>query len=135
MIPKITTFLMFNGEAEEAIKFYTSIFKDSEILTMVKYNEEGPGEPGTVQHSIFKINGEIFMAIDQSNGVDIEMNPAMSLYVTCDTAMEMETLYSELKSGGAILMPKTEIPPTFREFAWVQDKYGVNFQLALPENQ
>ena len=60
---------------------------------------------------------------------------AMSLYVTCDTAMEMETLYSELKSGGAILMPKTEIPPTFREFAWVQDKYGVNFQLALPENQ
>ncbi len=68
MIPKIATFLMFNGEAEEAINFYTSIFKDSEILTLVKYGEEGPGEPGTVQHSIFKINGQIFMGIDQTNG-------------------------------------------------------------------
>ncbi|UXV31308.1 VOC family protein [Mammaliicoccus sciuri] len=135
MIPKITTFLMFNGEAEEAINFYTSIFKDSEILTMVKYGEEGPGEPGTVQHSIFKINGQIFMGIDQTNGVEIEMNPAMSLYVTYESAMEMEHLYSKLKSGGAILMPKTELPPTFREFAWVQDKFGVNFQLALPEQQ
>ena len=133
MIPKITTFLMFNGEAEEAINFYTSIFKDSEILTLVKYGEEGPGEPGTVQHS--KINGQIFMGIDQTNGVEIEMNPAMSLYVTCESAMEMEHLYSKLKSGGAILMPKTELPPTFREFAWVQDKFGVNFQLALPEQQ
>ena len=93
-IPKITTFLMFNDEAEEAIQLYTSLFEDSEIITMVKYGEEGPGTPGSVQHSIF-------------NG---------------------------LKSEGAILMPKTEMPP-FREFAWVQDKFGVSFQLALPENK
>lgn len=50
-IPKITTFLMFNNQAEEAINLYTSLFENSEILTMVKYGEEGPGVPGTVQHS------------------------------------------------------------------------------------
>ena len=100
-IPKITTFLMFNDEAEEAIQLYTSLFEDSEIITMVKYGEEGPGTPGSVQHSIFTLNGQVF------NG---------------------------LKNEGAILMPKTEMPP-FREFAWVQDKFGVSFQLALPENK
>ncbi|MDU1499438.1 MAG: VOC family protein [Staphylococcus epidermidis] len=100
-IPKITTFLMFNDEAEEAIQLYTSLFEDSEIITMVKYGEEGP---------------------------------AMSLYVTVKDTMEMERLFNGLKSEGAILMPKTEMPP-FREFAWVQDKFGVSFQLALPENK
>ena len=130
-IPKITTFLMFNDQAEEAIKLYTSLFEDSEILTMVKYDEDGPGTPGSVQHSIFTLNGQVFMAIDANNGEELPMNPAMSLYVTVKDAMEMERLFSGLKEG-AILMPKTEMPP-FREFAWVQDKFGVSFQLALPE--
>ena len=130
-IPKITTFLMFNDQAE-AIHLYTSLFEDSEILTMVKYDEDGPGTPGTVQHSIFTLNGQVFMAIDANNGEELPMNPAMSLYVTVKDAMEMERLFSGLKKEGAILMPKTEMPP-FREFAWVQDKFGVSFQLALPE--
>ncbi|SUM32659.1 3-demethylubiquinone-9 3-methyltransferase domain protein [Staphylococcus gallinarum] len=64
------------------------------------------------------------MAIDNVNGVDVDMNPAMSLYVTVENAMEMERLFNGLKSGGAILMPKTSMPP-FREFAWVQDQFGV----------
>ena len=57
-IPKVTPFLMFNNQAEEAVNLYTSLFKNSEILTMVKYGEDGPGEPGTVQHSIFTLNGQ-----------------------------------------------------------------------------
>ena len=131
-IPKITTFLMFNDQAEEAINLYTSLFEDSEILTMVKYDEDGPGTPGTVQHSIFTLNGQVFMAIDAHNREEIHMIRSMSLYVTVKDAMEMERLFSGLKKEGAILMPKTEMPP-FREFAWVQDKFGVSFQLALPE--
>lgn len=125
---------MFNGQAEEAIQTYTQLFEDSEIVTMVKYDEDGPA-PGAVQHAIFKLNGQVFMAIDNVNGVDIEMNPAMSLYVTVKDQFEFDTLYNGLKEEGAILMPKTEMPPTFREFAWVQDKFGVNFQLALPEKK
>ena len=128
-IPKITTFLMYNNQAEEAINLYTSLFDDSEIITMVKYDEDGPGEPGTVQHSIFTLNGQVFMAIDANSGQELPMNPAISLYVTVKDNAEMERLYNGLKKEGAILMPKTEMPP-YNQFAWVQDKYGVSFQLA-----
>ena len=107
-IPKITTFLMFNNQAEEAINLYTSLFENSEILTMVKYGEEGPGVPGTVQHSIFTLNGQVFMAIDADNGEDLPMNPSISLYITVDNAMEMERLFNGLKKEGAILMPKLQ---------------------------
>ncbi|ARJ09540.1 VOC family protein [Staphylococcus lugdunensis] len=128
-IPKITTFLMYNNQAEEAINLYTSLFDDSEIITMVKYDEDGPGEPGTIQHSIFTLNGQVFMAIDANSGQELPMNPAISLYVTVKDNAEMERLYNGLKKEGAILMPKTEMPP-YKQFAWVQDKYGVSFQLA-----
>ena len=128
-IPKITTFLMYNNQAEEAINLYTSLFDDSEIITIVKYDEDGPGEPGTVQHSIFTLNGQVFMAIDANSGQELPMNPAISLYVTVKDNAEMERLYNGLKKEGAILMPKTEMPP-YKQFAWVQDKYGVSFQLA-----
>ncbi|HFN9269916.1 TPA: VOC family protein [Staphylococcus aureus] len=131
-IPKITTFLMFNNQAEEAVKLYTSLFEDSEIITMAKYGETGPGDPGTVQHSIFTLNGQVFMAIDANSGTELPMNPAISLFVTVKDTIEMERLFNGLKDEGAILMPKTNMPP-YREFAWVQDKFGVSFQLALPE--
>ncbi|MBO1199292.1 VOC family protein [Staphylococcus simiae] len=131
-IPKITTFLMFNNQAEEAVKLYTSLFEDSEIITMAKYGDHGPGDPGTVQHSIFTLNGQVFMAIDANSGTELPMNPAISLFVTVKDTLEMERLFNGLKKEGAILMPKTEMPP-YREFAWVQDKFGVSFQLALPE--
>lgn len=108
-------------------------FEDAEILSMVKYDEESGEMAGAVQHAIFRIKDQVLMAIDNINGVDIEITPAMSLYVTVDNAMEMEHLFSKLKSGGAILMPKTEMPPTFKEFTWIVDRFGVNFQLALPE--
>ncbi|HAR3775074.1 TPA: VOC family protein [Staphylococcus aureus] len=131
-IPKITTFLMFNNKAEEAVKLYTSLFEDSEIITMAKYGENGSGDHGTVQHSIFTLNGQVFMAIDANSGTELPMNPAISLFVTVKDTIEMERLFNGLKDEGAILMPKTNMPP-YREFAWVQDKFGVSFQLALPE--
>lgn len=123
---------MFNGQAEKAIDLYINLFEDAEILSLVKYTESDNAPTGKVQHAIFRLKDQIFMAIDNVNGVDVDMNPAMSLYVTVDSAIEMERLFNGLKSGGAILMPKTTMPP-FREFAWVQDQFGVNFQLALPE--
>ena len=123
---------MFNGQAEEAINLYVEAFEDAEILAMVKYGENDKEPTGAVQHAIFRLKDQVFMAIDNMNGVDVDMNPAMSLYVTVDSPLEMERLFSKLKSGGAILMPKTEMPP-FREFTWIVDRFGVNFQLALPE--
>ncbi|MCU5745740.1 VOC family protein [Staphylococcus sp. SQ8-PEA] len=131
-IPKVTTFLMFNGQAEEAIHTYVDAFEDAEILALVRYGEDDDAPTDYLQHAIFRLKDQVFMAIDNVNGMDIEMNPAMSLYVTVDNAMEMERLFSKLKDKGAILMPKTEMPP-FREFSWLQDRFGVNWQLALPE--
>lgn len=85
-----------------------------------------------LQHSIFTLNGQVFMAIDANSGTELPMNPAISLFVTVKDTIEMERLFNGLKDEGAILMPKTNMPP-YREFAWVQDKFGVSFQLALPE--
>lgn len=109
-IPKITTFLMFNDQAEEAIHLYTSLFEDSQIITMVKYDENGSGTPGSVQHSIFTLNGQVFMAIDANGDEELPMNPAMSLYVTVKNSLEMERLFNGLKKEGATLTPKTEMP-------------------------
>lgn len=132
-LPKITTFLMFNGQAEEAIQTYIDAFEDAEILTLEKYTDEDEAPAGYVQHSIFRLKDQFFMAIDNVNGgVPVEMNPAMSLYVNVDSSEEMERLFNHLKKEGAILMPMTEMPP-FKAFAWIQDKYGVNFQLAYLE--
>src|SRR5699024_3337360 len=133
-IPKITTFLMFNGQAEEAINLYVDAFEDAEILAMVKYEEDDKEPTGAVQHAIFRLKDQDFMAIDNMNGVDVDMNSALSLYVNVDSRLKMERLISKLKSGGAILMPKTEMPP-FREFTWIVDRFGVNFQLALPDKK
>ncbi|PZP95165.1 MAG: hypothetical protein DI572_07875 [Staphylococcus epidermidis] len=108
--------------------------KSVEILAMRRYSEEDDAPTDYLQHAIFRLKDQVLMAIDNVNGMDIEMNPAMSLYVTVKDTMEMERLFNGLKNEGAILMPKTEMPP-FREFAWVQDKFGVSFQLALPENK
>ena len=98
---------MFNNQAEEAINLYTSLFENSEILTMVKYGEED--QAFLEQYNIlFTLNGQVFMAIDADNGEDLPMNPSISLYITVDNAMEMERLFNGLKKEGAILMPKLQ---------------------------
>ncbi len=73
-IPKITTFLMFNGNAEEAINLYVNTFEDAEILALVRYSESDNEPTGAVQRN-FRLKDQVFMAIDNMNGVDIEMNP------------------------------------------------------------
>src|SRR5699024_1976410 len=130
----ITTLLMFNRQSEEAINLYVDAFEDAEILAMVKYEEDDKEPTGDVQHAIFRLKDQVFMAIDNMNGVDVDMNLAMSLYVTVYSQLEMERLFSKLKSGGAILRTKAEMPP-FREFTWIVDRFGVNFQLALPDKK
>ena len=77
---------------------------------MVKYDENGPGTPGSVQHSIFTLNGQVFMAIDVNGDEELPMNSAMSLYVTVKNSLEMERLFNGLKKEGATLTPKTEMP-------------------------
>tara|TARA_R100001143_G_scaffold63594_1_gene73152 strand:- start:9207 stop:9695 length:489 start_codon:yes stop_codon:yes gene_type:complete len=130
MDPKITTFLMFEGKAEEAITFYTSLFDDSEIIRITKYGTDGPGGPdaeGTVQNALFTLNGKQYMAID-SFGHEFTFTPSISLFVKCDSEDEIDTLYEKLMEGGTAAMPIGDYGFS-KKFAWVQDRYGVSWQL------
>ncbi len=121
---KITTFFMFNGKAEEAINFYTSLFDQSEI-THIFHQEDG-----TVMHAAFTLKGQSFMAIDNSNKQDHAFTPAISLFINCDNNEEINRLFEQLSEGGAVLMPLSPLPMS-EKFGWVQDKYGVSWQLNL----
>jgi predicted 3-demethylubiquinone-9 3-methyltransferase (glyoxalase superfamily) len=127
---KITTFLMFEGKAEEAMNFYTSLFNQSEIVSISRYDENGPGKEGTVIHATFTLNGQEFMCIDSYVKHDFTFTPAMSLYVTCDTEEEIETVFNKLAQDGKILMPLGSYPFS-KKFGWLNDKYGVSWQLTL----
>ena len=129
---KIHTFLMFEGKAEEAMNFYTSLFDRSEIVSISRYDENGPGTEGTVIHATFTLNGQEFMCIDSFVKHDFTFTPAMSLYVTCETEEEIETVFNKLAQDGAILMPLGSYPFS-KKFGWLNDKYGVSWQLTLAE--
>jgi predicted 3-demethylubiquinone-9 3-methyltransferase (glyoxalase superfamily) len=124
---KITTFFMFSGKAEEAMNFYTSIFDGSEI-NRVFYQEDGK-----VLHAIFTLKGQQFMCIDNPNGDHHAFTPAMSLFVTCDTEEEIDGVFEKLSQDGKVLMPLAP-SPFCKKFGWVQDKYGVSWQLNLAKN-
>jgi predicted 3-demethylubiquinone-9 3-methyltransferase (glyoxalase superfamily) len=130
MNQKITTFLMFEGQAEEAITFYTTLFDDSDVVSITKYGPDGPGGPdaeGTVQRAEFTLKGQKYMAID-SFGHEFTFTPAMSLFVQCDTEEELDTLYKKLMEGGTAAMPLGEYGFSTK-FGWVQDRFGVSWQL------
>ncbi|MBE7122899.1 VOC family protein [Bacillus cereus] len=127
---KITTFLMFEGKAEEAMNLYTSLFDQSEIISISRYDENGPGKEGTVIHATFTLNGQEFMCIDSYVNHDFTFTPSMSLYVTCETEEEIETVFNKLAQDGKVLMSLGSYPFS-KKFGWLNDKYGVSWQLTL----
>lgn len=127
---KITTFLMFTGKAEEAINFYISIFDHSEIISIYRYGANEAGDEGTVLHATFSLKGQMFMGIDSSVKHEFSFTPAISLFVTCDSEEEIDRSFEKLSQDGTVLMPLA-VTPMSAKFGWVQDKYGVSWQLNL----
>jgi predicted 3-demethylubiquinone-9 3-methyltransferase (glyoxalase superfamily) len=127
---KITTFLMFDGRAEEALNLYISLFETSEILSLVRYGPNEAGAEGSVLHATFSLNGQLFMAIDSSVEHEFSFTPSISLYVMCETEAEVDRLYTALSQDGEIAMP-LDTYPFSEKFAWVVDRYGVSWQLSL----
>jgi predicted 3-demethylubiquinone-9 3-methyltransferase (glyoxalase superfamily) len=113
---KITPFLWFNNNAEEAVNFYTSIFKNSKIVNMSRYGEAGPGPKGTVMSATFELNGQEFMALN--GGPHFSFSPAISLFVKCETQQEVDEFWEKLSAGG-----KKE------RCGWLMDKYGLSWQI------
>jgi predicted 3-demethylubiquinone-9 3-methyltransferase (glyoxalase superfamily) len=127
---KITTFLMFDGKAEEAMNFYTSLFKESAIINITRYGANEAGVEGTVQHAVFSLNGQEFMCIDTNAKHGFTFTPAMSLYIKCETEEEIDKLFEKLSQDGQVFMPLAPYPFS-EKFGWVADKYGVSWQLTL----
>ncbi len=117
---KITPCLWFDDQAEEAVNFYASIFNNSKIGTITRYGEAGAeasGRPkGSVMTIIFQLEGQEFMALN--GGPVFTFSPAISLMVNCETQEEVDELWEKLSEGGAI-----------QQCGWLQDKYGVSWQI------
>ena len=107
---KIRPFLWFNHNAEEAMKFYVSIFKNSKIVSTM------PGPDGTVMGGTFQLEGQEFLALN--GGPKYSFTPAISLFVNCETQEEVDALWSKLSAGGSE-----------DQCGWLKDKYGLSWQI------
>ena len=128
---KITTFLMFEGDAEEAMTFYLSLFDDAEVISVSRYGAAGPGKEGSVQQATFTLAGQPFMCIDSPAEHGFTFTPAMSLFVQCADEGELDRLHAALAEGGTELMPLGDYGFSAK-FGWVNDRFGVSWQLNLP---
>ncbi|MBR7829888.1 VOC family protein [Actinospica sp. MGRD01-02] len=128
---RITTFLMFEGDAEQAMSFYVSLFDDAEVVSVSRYGADGPGAEGSIQHATFRIAGVPLMCVDSPVKHEFGFTPAISLYVQCADEAEIDRLYAALGEGGTELMPLGNYGFSPR-FGWVNDRFGVSWQLNLP---
>jgi predicted 3-demethylubiquinone-9 3-methyltransferase (glyoxalase superfamily) len=115
-VQKITPFLWFDGKAEEAMKFYVSIFKNSKVGSVTRYGEEGPGPEGTVMSATFQLDGQEFFALN--GGPQFTFSPAISFFVNCETQQEIDELWEKLSEGGEK-----------QRCGWLKDKYGLSWQI------
>ena len=113
---KITPFLWFDNNAEEAVNFYISIFKNSRVKTVSRYSEAGPGEPGSVLTIVFEINGQEFMALN--GGPQFKFSEAISFVIYCDTQAELDDYWQKLTAEGQEV-----------QCGWLTDKFGLSWQV------
>jgi predicted 3-demethylubiquinone-9 3-methyltransferase (glyoxalase superfamily) len=113
---KITPFLWFNNNAEEAIKFYNTIFKNSKTVSVTRYGEGGPVPKGTLMSATFELEGQKFMALN--GGPHYAFTPAVSFFVNCETQEEVDEFWEKLSEGGEQ-----------SRCGWLKDKYGLSWQI------
>ena len=113
---KIVTFLWFNDNAEEAMTFYVSIFKNSKVVGVTRYGDAGPGPKGKVMTATFQLAGQEFYALN--GGPQFSFTPAISFFVNCETQQEVDELWEKLSAGGQQ-----------SQCGWLKDKYGLSWQI------
>jgi len=115
-MPKITTFLTFNNQAEDAANFYTSVFKNAKRGKITRYGDAGPGAKGSVMSAAFELEGQQFYALN--GGPQFTFTPAVSFFVDCETQEEVDYFWDRLSDGG-----KTNV------CGWLQDRFGLSWQI------
>ena len=113
---KIVPFLWFDGNAEEAMNFYTSIFKNSKVGEIRRCGDAGPGPKGSLLTVKFQIEGQEFMALN--GGPHFKFTPAISFFVNCETQKEVDELWEKLLAGGKAM-----------QCGWLTDKFGISWQI------
>lgn len=113
---KITSCLLFDGKAEEAMNFYTSVFENSKAVSITHYGEAGPGQKGTAMFATFQLDGQEFIALN--GGPQFTFAEAISLFVSCEAQEEVDDLWEKLSEGGEK-----------QRIGWLKDKYGVSWQI------
>ena len=131
LISQIATFLTFQKEdAEQAMNFYISLFDNSKIVELIRWGAQGPGKEGTIMHATFELNGKLFMCSDSPPIHEWDFTPAVSNFVTCENDEEIEHLFSKLSEDGMVMMPLGNYGFS-EKFGFVQDRFGVSWQLNL----
>lgn len=141
---RISTFLTFVGDqcgkAEEAIRFYTSVFPNSEIKHITKYKEgEAGGTPDLIKYGVFTLNGEEYMVSESNYNHAWSFTPGVSLFIGCHSEDEIKTLFDQLSSnGGRVMIPLDNYSGEGdygfgAKFGWCEDRYGISWQLNLSE--
>jgi predicted 3-demethylubiquinone-9 3-methyltransferase (glyoxalase superfamily) len=129
----ITPFLWFDNQAEDVANFYTSIFSNSKINVVTHYGtvaERAIGaKSGSIMTVAFQIEGQEFVALN--GGPIFKITPSISFFVNCSTAQEIDALWERLSEGGTVMM-KLDRYPFSEKYGWIQDKFGVSWQLLLP---
>jgi predicted 3-demethylubiquinone-9 3-methyltransferase (glyoxalase superfamily) len=131
VVQSVTPFLMFDGDAQEAIELYVSLFEDAEIVSVERYGAGEQGIEGTVKRAEFVLAGQRFRCFDSPIEHDFVFTPAFSIFVDCDDDAELEATFLALSEGGEVLMPLGAYGFS-AGFAWVNDRFGVSWQLNLP---
>ncbi len=126
----VTPHLMFEGVAEEAMNFYLSLFAGSEIQELARWGPGEPGAEGSFKRAIFTLGGQQFICLESPTKHNFTFTPSISLFVECDSEAELNELFNRLSEGGAVLMPLANYGFS-TSFAWVNDRFGVSWQLNL----
>ena len=124
---KITPFLWFDGKAEEAIKLYTSIFKNSKIVSISYWGDGSPFPKEQVMNATFELDGQEFYAFDA--GPQFKFNPSISFFVVCETEHETDTVWQKLVEDGTVLMALDKYDWSAK-YGWLQDRYGISWQIS-----
>ena len=127
----VRPFLMFEGKAEEAFTFYVGLIPDSEIVEVTRYGAGEPGPEGSIKLALVRLAGQPVLCTDSFVSHGFSFTPSFSLFVDCGSEAELERIFAALSEGGGVLMPLGDYGFS-RRFGWVNDRFGVSWQLNLP---